>query len=320
MLSSIIGHEQLKKKLAIRLTDHPEGALIFTGPASVGKRTTAFEASKVILCTEKAGKRCECHSCNRFRIEHPDFLCIGQHEKIKVDDVVSVIDFCRTTPLVSNNKVIVIDNANNITGEAANRLLKIIEEPPKNFTFILVTAEPQRVIPTILSRCVKYEFGNLNREELTKILQNKLGFTPKKAEILGLLAADSSLDVFSNAGLFLRYRQMAIEFLSGIKTRSLYDSLDYVDKIEKGDLPIFIDMIILVISDFLLLKSGITKIANIDVLEKFTKITEILNPKALMVVEGLFGQVKRYQYLNINLNLPLKNAVIKSHPYFTVGL
>lgn len=316
MLSSVIGHEQLKEKLSIRLKEHPAGVFLFCGPASIGKRTTAFEASKFILCENKSEEKCSCQSCNRFKLEHPDFLCVGQHEKIKVRDVDAIINFSSTAPLISDYKVIVLDNVHEITPEAANRLLKILEEPPPNFTFFLVTSNPQFLTPTVLSRCIKYDFGNLSREELTTIIKKKLGFSSKKSEVLGLLAAGSSLDVFKHAGHYLKYRKMAVELLAGIKKRPLIDSVDYVDKIEKEDLPIFTDMIVLLLTDFLLLKNNIPDLTNKDMEEDLVKIVKDINDKALIVVVGMYSQIKRYLYLNINLNLYLKNAVIKSHPYF----
>jgi len=317
MLSSVIGHEQLKKKLIIRLKEHPTGVYLFCGPSSIGKRTTAFEFSKRILCLT-GDARCGCPSCERFKTEHPDFLCVGQQEKIKVKDVTLIKEFSSTTPMVSDKKIIIIDNAHEITSEAAHRLLKLLEEPPPNFSFFLITSEPRYLIPTIQSRCVKYEFGNLSREELTTIMKKKLGFTPKKAEILGYLAADSSMDVFSNAGLYLKYRELAVEFMGSIKTRPLIDSIDFVDKVDKDDLPLFTDMVVLILTDFLLLKNRITDITNRDKVEKFTKIAAELNDKALIFAVGLFTQIKRYMYLNINLNLPFKNALIKSYPYFSL--
>lgn len=316
MLSSIIGHEQLKERLSIRLKEHPAGVFLLCGRPSVGKRTTAFEAAKYILCENKSEEKCSCLSCKRFKLEHPDFLCVGRQEKIKVRDVDSIIKFSSTAPLISDYKVIILDNAHEITPEAANRLLKILEEPPPNFSFFLISSNPQLIISTVLSRCIKYEFGNLNREELTTIINKKLGFSPKKSEVLGLLAVDSSLDVFKHAGHYLKYRKLAVELLAGIKKRPLIDSLDCVDKVEKEDLPIFTDMIVLLLTDFLLLKNNILDITNKDMEEDLVKIAKDINDKALIAVVGMYSQIKRYLYLNINLNLYLKNAVIKSHPFF----
>lgn len=315
-MQSVIGHEQVKEKLSFRLKEHPAGVYLFCGPASIGKRTTAFEVSRIILCEENSEEKCSCSSCKRYKLGHPDFLCIGQHERIKVDDVSFLLDFCSTTPLISDYKTIVIDNAHEITAEAANRLLKVLEEPPPNFALFLITSDPQRLIPTILSRCVKYEFGNLTREELTVIMNKKLGFSPKKAEILGMLAADSSLDIFSNAGLYLVHRKKAVEFLAGVKKRPLVDAFDFVDNIEKGDIPVFIDMMLLLLTDFLLLKSGILKITNKDLQEDLVKISKDINDRALIMIVGIFSQLKRYLYLNINLNLYLKSVMIRTDPFF----
>lgn len=316
MLSAVIGHEQLKEKLSARLKEYPIGTYLFYGPASTGKRTTAFEASKVILCEHKSGGKCSCISCKRFDIEHPDFLCVGRDEKIKVADVDSIIDFSTTSPFISDNKVVVIDNAHDITVEAANRLLKLLEEPPPNFSFFLITSDPQFIIPTVLSRCIRYEFGSLSQEDLTTIIKKKLGFSPKKSKILGMLAVDLSLDIFRKAGLYLRYRSMAVELLSGIKNRDFFDSLDFIDKIDKEDLPIFVDMVVLVLTDLLLLKNHISYIVNTDMQEDLVKIAGNFNDKALIGAVGLFSQIKKYLYLNINLNLYLKNALIKSYSLF----
>lgn len=318
MLSQITGHDELKVKLIPRLEEYPAGVFLFCGPASVGKRTTAFEAANIILCKTKSEK-CKCDSCKRFNMGHPDFLCVGTDERIKVADINFIIDFCSTAPFLSDSKIIVIDNAQKMTIEAANRLLKLLEEPPLNYSFFLITSNPEAIIPTIVSRCIKYEFGSLSREDLTLIIKKKLGFPAKKAETLGWLAAGSSLDIFKKAGEYLKYRDMALELLSNMKKRYFVDSIDYIDKIEKDDLSIFNDMIVLILTDLILLKNGILEIVNIDKKEKLIKVAESYNDLALIGIVGIFSQVKRYLYLNINLNLYIKNAVIKTHPLFMAG-
>ena len=316
VLDQIIGHKELIERISPRIEKHSAGVYLLYGPPSVGKRTIAFEISKCILCKNKSGNKCVCDSCKRFYTGHPDFMSVGSSERVKVADVDRILDFCTTTPFLSDKKIIVIDNAHEMTIEAANRLLKILEEPPLNYSFFLITSNPQGIIPTVLSRCIKYSFGSLTQEELSLIIRKKLGFTSKKAEILSMLAVNSSMDIFNQAGQYVKCRDMAIEFLSGIKSRHFVDSLDYVDKIERENLPIFCDMVVLILTDLILIKNDVPNITNIDKKDGLVKIAESYNDRALVGVVSLFSQVKRYLYLNINLNLYFKNTLIKTYPFF----
>lgn len=314
-MNYIIGHELLKERLISRFKQDPYGTFLFHGPSSIGKRTVSFELSKKILCENSLGEDCPCMSCKKFNAaEHPDFLCVGRQETIKVVDIDRVLEFVETTSFLSKSKIIIIDNAHDITWEAANRLLKVLEEPPPKITFFLVSSEPSVIIPTILSRCIKYEFNSLSREDITNIIWKKLGFELPQAKTLGWLAVNSSMDIFSKVGLYLKYREMAFEFLSELKTRSLLDSMDYIDKIDKNDLSIFTDLIIILLTDFLLLKNGVPHIANDDLFDEILETTEKINDKALIAIVNLFSQIKNIKY-NLNLNIHIKNALIKSYNY-----
>jgi DNA polymerase-3 subunit delta' len=316
MLSTIIGHDSLKGKLSQHFSGESSGTYLFYGPPSIGKRTTAFEISRAMLCEDRSGED-SCPSCKKFNGGHPDFLCLGQFERIKVADIDRVLDFSETTPLLSGHKAIVIDNAHEITWEAANRLLKLLEEPPKNFVFFLISSEPQFIIPTIRSRCISYQFNSLSREDVTNIIWKKLGFDLPQAKVLGWISNDS-VDVFSRPGQYLKYRDTAFDFLSGIKYRRLVDSMDYIDKVEKNDMSIFIDMVMVLLTDFLLMKNVISSIINMDKLEDISKSVKGLNDRALVGIAGVFSQIKKYAYLNVNLNMNFKNALIKSYPLFQV--
>jgi len=316
MFSSIIGHDLLKERLSAHFKKDPAGTYLFHGPASVGKRSTAYEASRALLCLNGVGDDCDCISCKRFKKGHPDFFSTGQDGRIKVADVDRFLEFTETMPLLSRFKIAVLDNAHEITWEAANRLLKTLEEPHPNFIFILVISEPQFLLSTVSSRCIKYEFGSLSREDLTNIIWKKLGFSLPEATVLGWMGSGSSVDIFSKAGLYLKYRKMALEFLSGIRYRPLVDSMDYVDKIEKQDLSVFLDMVMLILTDFLLLKYNVSEIANADLLDDLKKAIVDLNDRALVGIVSSFSQLKRNMRLNINLNLSTKNALIKTHPMF----
>jgi DNA polymerase-3 subunit delta' len=319
MFSDIIGHDDIKERL-VSLIGNPSGTYLFHGPPSSGKRTVAFETAKAILCEKKIGDNCTCKSCKRFNRGHPDFLCIGQHDKIKVADVDQVIDFTFLSPLLSDRKVIVIDNADDITWEAANRLLKILEEPPVFFSFFLITSNPQALIPTILYRCFKYEFNSMSKKDMAMVITKKLGFEPDQAKVLSNIAVDSSVDVFSKAGQLIKYRDMAVEFILAFKQRDLIDQLDFVDKIERSDMAVFSDMVLLVLTDLLLLSNGIHEIGNVDIIKKLTKISELFNKKALIGVTSAFSQVKRNLNLNVNIAFVFKTTLIRIHSLAIVGV
>jgi len=245
---------------------------------------------------------------------------VGRSEIIIVADVIRVLEFSECGAFLSKSKVIVIDNAHDCTWEAANRLLKLLEEPPPHFVFILVSDTPQKILLTIISRCIHFEFSCLSREDITKIIHKNMGFKLSEAKMLGWVAADTSMDIFSNAGKYLKYRLMAVEFLSYVKKRKLIDSLDFVDKVEKSDMGIFCDLLLLVLTDILLVKMGIETITNGDIIKEVKKISDTMNPKAVIAVTSTFSQLKRYQYLNINMALNLKNCVIKTYPLFMVAV
>lgn len=314
MFSNLIGHQKEKEYLSSLIQkDFSGGTFLFYGPPSVGKRTAAFEAAKVLLCETKAGDDCSCRSCRKFNLEHPDFFCIGR-EKIKVADVDRFLDFMMLAPFISNKKVAVIDNAENITVEAANRLLKVLEEPPEGSTVFLVTSNPQALLPTILYRCLKVEFKSLEKRSLITIFSKKLGFEMEQALVLAGIASFAVVDIFSRAGLYIKYRNMAVDFVSVMKNKDLIDLLDYIDKIDRIDLDIFADVLLLILSDIALLQNGLQDIVNKDVEKVLQGYTVKFNKTALAGMLNILSQVKRNIHLNVNLNLVIKTAIIKLYP------
>jgi len=319
MLNSIIGHEKVKIQLdTILQRKEYNRTYMFYGPSCSGKRTTAFDYAKTILCDTLTGDDCNCRSCSMFVRDHPDFLCIGRDERIKVADVDRVLDFSEVAPFLSNSKVVVIDNADSITWEASNRLLKILEEPPKMFTYILVTSDPNSILNTVRSRCIRVEFNALSQMDMVNVIMSRMGFEPVKARLLGWIGHGSSVDIFARAGKYLKYRDIAVDFVSGMKNRGLIDSMDFIDKVGKNDMDVFVDMVILVMTDVALLSNKIENIINLDLRDDLKKIGSNLNAKAFVGAVGWFSQVKKDQYLNINLSHAMKTALIKSRPLILV--
>ena len=133
-------------------------AYLFVGPACVGKRETAEAIAKLVNCAASNNETfCDsCPSCIKINnLQHPDVYLIDAEASgsIKIDEIRSIIKRVSLKPFEGKRKVFIIVNAENLTSQAANALLKTLEEPPNNSLIILTTCFPQRNLDTIKSRC-----------------------------------------------------------------------------------------------------------------------------------------------------------------------
>ena len=146
--------------------------LLFWGPEKVGKKTIALAFIRGIFCENKVFGGCNnCRVClNKI---NSSYLFLDQ-DSYGINDVKSIIKFLNSTPLISNKKVALIDNAHLLTSEAQNAFLKTLEELPKNSIVILVTSQPDLLLETVNSRLLKIYFGLAKKEEIEKLLSDNL--------------------------------------------------------------------------------------------------------------------------------------------------
>lgn len=168
----IIGHEHtisfLKKILERGSAPH---AMLFCGPESVGKRTVAVFFARGILCRERKFGGCGvCASCSEWAQlgASRDFLNVAPDEKnnISIDTARSVAAFLSRTPALGFAKAVLIDDAEQLTEEAENALLKTLEEPPGNSVLVFITAKPGRLFQTVRSRLVTIRFSFVPEEKM----------------------------------------------------------------------------------------------------------------------------------------------------------
>jgi DNA polymerase-3 subunit delta' len=174
----MLGHHKVLDTLQTAIkNDNVSHAYIFEGPDGIGKRETALSFSSMLLC-EKNHMRCgECKSCRLFyENSHPDFIEIYQEDKsISVEDIRNVLKGLVIKPLYSKYKVIIINNADNMTVQAQNAVLKSLEEPPPYVVFILTVQSSAAMAATIRSRCQRAVFTKLSYDEIMTILESKYG-------------------------------------------------------------------------------------------------------------------------------------------------
>lgn len=145
-------------------------AYLFCGPRGTGKTSIAKIFAKVINCESTDNKPCcQCDNCLAFQQgNHPDIIEIDAASNNGVDEVRDLIEKVKYAPLKGKYKIYIIDEVHMMSQGAFNALLKTIEEPPEHVIFIFATTEPQKVLPTILSRCQRYDFTKVPLNEMIK--------------------------------------------------------------------------------------------------------------------------------------------------------
>lgn len=176
----IIGNEKNKKLLKSTIeSGNILHSYLFIGEEGIGKSLFAKEFAKMILCQGKEEKACNnCKSCIQFLGEsHPDFMQIEPEDgkSIKIEQIRYLQEKIAEKPVTSEKKVYVISNSETMTREAANSLLKTLEEPPEYAVLILLTSNESKLLTTIKSRCTKVYFMPIPEEQiLTYLKQNEL--------------------------------------------------------------------------------------------------------------------------------------------------
>jgi len=171
-------------------------AYLLIGPEGVGKRMTAVEMAKALNCEQKDGASCDqCGSCTRMqRRVHPDLyelMVQGASHTIGIDAVRQVLGRTALRPYMGRFQVVIVDGADRFTEEAANSLLKALEEPPPHTRFFLVTAQPSHCLPTIRSRCSVIRFQRLSDALIKELLEQVNLGDPQMTEAVSRLAQGS---------------------------------------------------------------------------------------------------------------------------------
>lgn len=187
MYENIIGNNKIKemliKSVKQRTSSH---SYLFIGTQGIGKKMIATEFAKMILCTGEE-KYCKtCKSCIEFDTNNnPDFLYIEPDgNSIKIEQIRYLQKKIQEKPIISDKKVYIINDADQMTQEAQNCLLKTLEEPPEFATLILIGSNENSFLTTIKSRCMILHFKDLENKEIKEFLKKNYGINNISENIL----------------------------------------------------------------------------------------------------------------------------------------
>ncbi|WP_300330935.1 DNA polymerase III subunit gamma/tau [Fusobacterium sp.] len=171
-------------------------AYLFNGPRGVGKTTSARLIAKGVNCLKNGISSTPCNECEACKeIDRGNFIDLIEIDAASnrgIDEIRELKDKINYRPSKGRKKIYIIDEVHMLTKEAFNALLKTLEEPPEHVIFILATTEPDKILPTIISRCQRYDFKTLSYQEI----KNKLSDICEKENIK---IDDGSLEVIYEA-------------------------------------------------------------------------------------------------------------------------
>lgn len=196
-MSGIIGHQWaidlLSRQLAQELVAH---AYLFTGAPQVGKGTLVRWFAQALLCAAPSGRPCgTCPDCQKVAAGiHPDVRLLnlevqpGGRRTLGIEAIREMRSGMAERPFVGQRKVYIIEDAETLTAEAANALLKTLEEPPPFVVLLVVALSDHMLPPTMVSRCQVLPLRALPRQEVRQTLVERWGAAPEQADLLAALS------------------------------------------------------------------------------------------------------------------------------------
>lgn len=202
---TVVGQRHIIQTLQNALkTNKMSHAYLFCGPRGTGKTTVAKLVAKSVNCLNPDKAPCnECEHCRTIQNgTHPDVIEIDAASNNGVDEIRDLIEKVKYAPIQAKYKVYIIDEVHMLSQGAFNALLKTLEEPPSHVIFILATTEPHKVLPTIISRCQRYDFVRVNRRDIQMRIEEvlkseKINYEPEATRLISQLADGGVRDALS---------------------------------------------------------------------------------------------------------------------------
>jgi len=233
----VIGQDKILSLLDYSLkTNAIAHAYLLVGPRHVGKGTLAINLAQALNCDGPEVPCGDCRSCRRIREgKHADVTPIGldSRAEISIDDIRGLQRSANLPPYEGKCKVFIIDEAEYLSTEAANSLLKILEEPPPRVVWLLLAAEEERLLPTIISRCQRLQLKPVPSERVQEILVDSYNVDADKANLLTQLCHGRlgwAVSALANDDI-LEQRSQRVDKLASLLTAGLEQRFAYAQEL-----------------------------------------------------------------------------------------
>lgn len=321
--SQILGHEKAKE---ILVKSFQAGRIahtyLFYGPDGVGKKLVAIAFYQFLVCKNPFdGDSCGfCKQCSLIeKGKNIDLHIIepeGKGGKIKIESVRKILPIVRFDPVYSKFKFVLIDNCEKLTDEAANSLLKILEEPPSKTLFCLITSNPEMLLSTIVSRSQKICFSEVQREKIMSLLMKKEGVSIEDAFFASSLAGGSPSLALQYLQLpFLKRRKEILERFISLNIKEPDKIIEFGETLfrEKDNIPHILNLIKIFYRDILMIElNKEEEVMNKDI------INEIKDFTIRMDIRKIITSLKKIQKAEEALNLYINNKLISNWLFFNL--
>ena len=316
--NNIIGHEEIIRHLKNAMqTGKVSHSYIFTGGAGSGKKLLATTFAMTLQCEARGTEPCQkCESCKKaIGKNHPDIIMVN-HEKpgtITIDEIrEQVIHDVAVKPYYSPHKIYIIPDADLMTPQAQNALLKTIEEPPEYAVIMLLTQNVDALLPTIQSRCVRLDLKVVDDSLVKKYLMEHLHVPDYQAEIdasfaqgsIGRAREAATSEEFSNM------TQNALKLLKYANKMEVYELADEIKKLseEKHNINDYLDIFQFWFRDVLMFKAT-REIDNLVFKQEINFIKEQASQRSYENLEKILDAIAKTKVrlrANVNFELALE--------------
>lgn len=330
MWNDVLGHEEIKKFLRqyIARKEKPH-ALLFVGASGLGKRLLAEKFAKTVLCKTGTGED-DCEACRRMdfegdKVSHPDFIrarreinpSTGKLRDISIEQIRELQEKTAFAPVLSEYKLCLIEDVDRMRAEAANCLLKLLEEPPEGWIMILLAESEERLLETILSRVVVLRFNSLSWDKAAKVIQRlRPELEDMQVAVISRLSEGSigkALELLEDK--VWESRQQALMLLEAFPLKNPISYLadrTWMEKLERKEALLLVLFMQLLVRDMLMFRNSLEQqLYNIDLKEDLHRLSVAWKNEALRKSLQVLEEAHRALESNAGIKLTLEAMTLK---------